>query len=88
MHIVIKGSPDSRMDPSLYHYKPRPIPLNIKPQAKRAISELELQGVIRRMKANEQSKFCAPAGFVLKKSGKLKFVIVSSHDVNITPSRK
>ena len=75
MHIAIKGSPDSRMDLSLYRYKPRTIPLNIKPQAKRAVSELELQGVIRRMKANEQSKFCAPVGFVPKKSGKLRFVI-------------
>ena len=27
------------------------------------------------MKANEQSKFCAPAGFVPKKSGKLRFII-------------
>ena len=75
MHIVIKDSPDSRMDLSLYCYKPRPTPLNIKPQAKRTISELESQGVIRHMKANEQSKFCAPAGFVPKKSGKLRFVI-------------
>ena len=75
MHIAIKGSSDSRMDPSLYRYKPQPTPLNIKPQAKRTISELESQGVIRRMKANEQSKFCAPAGFVHKKSGKLRFVI-------------
>ena len=31
MHIAIKGSPDSRMDLSLYHYKLRPISLNIKP---------------------------------------------------------
>ena len=27
------------------------------------------------MKPNEQSKFCTPAGFVPKKSGKLRFVI-------------
>ena len=27
------------------------------------------------MKANEQSEFCAPSGFVPKKSGKLRFVI-------------
>ena len=39
------------------------------------LSQLELQGVIRRMKANEQSEFCAPSGFVPKKSGKLRFVI-------------
>ena len=75
MHTAVKASPDSRMDLSLYRYMPQPNPLNIKPQAKRTISELELQGVIRRMKANEQSKFCAPAGFVPKKSGKLRFVI-------------
>ena len=29
MHIAIKGSPDSRIDPSLYRYKPGPTPLNI-----------------------------------------------------------
>ena len=46
MHIAIKGSPDSRMDPSLYHYKPQLTPLNNKPQAKRTISELESQGVL------------------------------------------
>ena len=39
------------------------------------ISQLESQGVIRRMEANEQSEFCAPSGFVPKKSGKLRFVI-------------
>ena len=39
------------------------------------LSQLESQGVIRRMKANEQSEFCAPTGFVPKKSGKLRFVI-------------
>ena len=39
------------------------------------MGDLESQGVIRRMKLNEHSKFCAPAGFVPKKSGKLWFVI-------------
>ena len=39
------------------------------------MSQLELQGVIRRMKANEQSEFCAPSGFEPKKSAKLRFVI-------------
>ena len=39
------------------------------------LSQLESQGVIRWMKANEQSEFCAPSGFVPKKSGKLRFVI-------------
>ena len=75
MSIAIKGSPDSRMDPSLHLYKPWSIPLNVKPQAKRAVSDLELQGVIRCMKPNEQSKFCTPAGFMPNKSGKLSFVI-------------
>ena len=39
------------------------------------MTDLESQGVIRRMEANEQSDFCAPTGFVPKKSGKLRFVI-------------
>ena len=39
------------------------------------ISQLESQGVLRKMKANEQSEFCAPSGFVPKKNGKLRFVI-------------
>ena len=39
------------------------------------INQLESQGVIRKMRANEQSEFCAPSGFVPKKSGKLRFVI-------------
>ena len=75
MRISIKNSPDKSCDPALYRFKPQPIPLNIKPQARGMLSQLELQGVIRRMKANEQSKFCAPSGFVPKKSGKLRFVI-------------
>ena len=75
MHISIKNSPDRSRNPALYHFKPRPIPLNIKPQARGMISQLESQGVIRRMEANEQLEFCAPSGFVPKKSGKLRFVI-------------
>ena len=39
------------------------------------MSQLESQGVIRRMEANEQSEFSAPLGFVLKKNGKVRFVI-------------
>ena len=39
------------------------------------MGDLESQGVIRRMKLNEHTKFCAPSGFVPKKSGKLCFVI-------------
>ena len=75
MRISKKKSPDKSRDPVLYCFKPRPIPLNIKPQARGMISKLESQGVIRKMKANEQSEFCAPSGFVPKKSGKLRFVI-------------
>merc|ERR1712082_105904 len=63
------------MGPALYRFKPRPIPLHIKPQARDLIGKLESQGVIRRMELNEQSEFCAPAGFVPKKRGKLWFVI-------------
>ena len=75
MRISIKNFSDKSCDPALYRFKPQPIPLNIKPQAKGMISQLESQGVIRWMKANEQSEFCAPTGFVPKKSGKLRFVI-------------
>ena len=39
------------------------------------LSQLESQGVIRRMKGNEQSEFFAPSGIVPKKSGKVRFVI-------------
>ena len=75
MHISLKNSPDRSCDPALYRFKPQPIPLHIKPQARGLISQLESQGVIRKMEANEQSEFCAPSGFVPKKSGKLWFVI-------------
>ena len=75
MTISIKNSLDKANDPSLHRFKPCAIPLNIKPQARDMISQMELQGVIRRMKPNEQPKFCAPAGFMPKKSGKLRFVI-------------
>ena len=72
MHIAIKGSPDSRMDPvtnpdrflSISNLRHRGLYLS-----------WSQKGVIRHMKANEQSKFCAPVGFVPKKSGKLRFVI-------------
>ena len=75
MRISLKNSPDRSRDPALYRFKPQPIPLHIKPQARDLIGKLELQGVIRKMEANEQSEFCAPSGFVSKKSGKLRFVI-------------
>ena len=75
MKISIKDSPSRSHDPALYRFKPRPIRLNIKPQARGMMSQLESQGVIRRMEANEQFEFCAPSGFVPKKNGKLRFVI-------------
>ena len=75
MHILLKNSPDRSRDPALYRFKPQPIPLNIKPQARGMISQLESQGVIRKIKANEKSEFCASSGFVPRKSGKLRFVI-------------
>merc|ERR1712237_68328 len=59
MKISIKDSPSRSRDPALYHFKPRPIPANIKPQARGMMKEMELQGIIRRMDANEQSEFCA-----------------------------
>merc|ERR1712237_232006 len=75
MKISIKDSPSRSRDPALYRFKPRPIPANIKPQAKGMMTQLESQGIIRRMAANEQSEFCAPSGFVPKKNGKLRFII-------------
>ena len=75
MKISIKDSPNRSRDPALYRFKPRPIPANIKPQARGMMTQLESQGVIRRMEANEHSEFCAPSGFVPKKNGKLRFVI-------------
>ena len=75
MEINLKNDPNSDNDPSLYRFKPRVIPAQLKSQSKDLVSNLKSQGVIRRMKPNEHSKFCAPAGFVPKKSGKLRFVI-------------
>ena len=75
MEISLKNNPNSDSDPSLYRFKPRSVPAQLKSQSKDLVGNLESQGVIRRMKPNEHSKFCAPAGFVPKKSGKLRFVI-------------
>merc|ERR1712101_1448 len=57
MKISIKDSPHRSRDPALYRFKPRPIPTNIKPQARGMMTDLESQGVIRRKEANEQSDF-------------------------------
>merc|ERR1711867_291892 len=93
MTISIKKFPEKSRDLALYRFKPPPILLNIKPQARGMMSQLELQGVIRQMKPNEQSEFCAPAGFVPKKSGTLRFVIdftalikYVEHPVHLFPS--
>merc|ERR1712240_60971 len=75
MKIKLKQSLLSKLDPSLYRFKPRTIPMHIKEQAQQLLNDLEKQGIIRRMGPNETSKVCAPAGFVPKKSKKLRFVI-------------
>ena len=75
MQISLKQSPHKASDPSLNRFKPHSIPMHIKSQARDLIGGLESQGIIRRMKVNEQSQYCAPSGFVPKKSGKLMLVI-------------
>ena len=75
MKIKLKQSLSSKLDPSLYRFKPRTIPLHIKEQAQQLLDDLEKQGIIRRLGPNETSEVCAPAGFVPKKSKKLRFVI-------------
>ena len=59
----------------LYVHKPRPIPANIRKKARTLIDKLLKQGIIRRVGADESSKYCAPSQFVPKKSGKLRFVV-------------
>ena len=49
--------------------------MHIKSLAREFLAELESQGIIINMGVNEQSQFHAPAGFVPKRSGKLRFVI-------------
>ena len=63
----VKQALPSRLDPSLYYFKPRAIPLHIKVQAKQLLDDLEKQGIIRRLEPNETSDVCAQAGFVPKK---------------------
>ena len=75
MKIKLKQSLSNKLDPSLYRFKPRAIPMHIKEQAEQLLDDLEKQGIIRRMGPNEASEVCAPAGFVPKKSKKLRFVI-------------
>ena len=75
MKIKLKQALSSKLDPSLYKFKPRTIPKHIKDQAKQLLDDLVEQGIIRRLGPNEKSDVCALAGFVPKKSKKLRFVI-------------
>ena len=75
MKIKLKQSLSSKLDPSLYRFKPRTISLHIKEQAQQLLDDLEKQGIIRRLGPNKTSEVCASAGFVPKKSKKLRFVI-------------
>ena len=49
--------------------------MHIKTQAQQLLDDLVEQGIIRRMGPNETSDVCSPAGFVPKKSRKLRFVV-------------
>ena len=73
MKILVKSAKTN--DPSVYKYKPRTIPVHIRKRAKELLMGLEKQGIIRKLGVNEPSQFCAQAGFVPKKSNKLRFVI-------------
>ena len=73
MKILVKSAKTN--DPSVYKYKPRTIPVHIRKRAKDLLMGLEKQGIIRKLGVNEPSQFCAQAGFVPKKSNKLRFVI-------------
>merc|ERR1711867_424961 len=56
-------------------FKPRSIPMHIKAQAQQLLEDLVKQGIIRRMGPNKMSDVCSPAGFVPKKSKKMRFVV-------------
>ena len=73
MRILLQGLKSN--DPRLYQYKPRQIPLHIRERAKALLDGLESQGIIRKVQPNKGSQFCAQAGFVPKKGGKLRFVV-------------
>ena len=75
MQICLKKASSSKLDPSLYRFKPRAIPLHIKTQAKQLLDDLVKQRIIRRLEPNKTSDVCAQAAFVPKKSKKLRFVI-------------
>ena len=71
MKIKLKQALSSKLDPSLYRFKPRTIPMHIKAQAKQLLDDFEEQGIIRRLGPNETSVVCAMAGFFPKKLKKL-----------------
>ena len=75
MKIKLRQALSNKLDPSLYKFKPRSIPMHIKAQAQQLLDDLVKQGIIRRMGPNETSDVCSPAGFVPKKSKKLRFVV-------------
>ena len=75
MKIRLKQALSSRLDPSLYHFKPCAIPMHIKAEAKQLLDDLVAQGIIHKLEPNETSEVCAQAGFVPNKSKKLRFVI-------------
>ena len=75
MRIKLKQALSSKLDPSLYRFKPRAILVHIKAEAKQLLDDLIAQGIIHRLEPIETSEVCAQAGFVPKKSKKLRFEI-------------
>ena len=67
LKIKFKKALSSKLDPSLYKFRPRTIPMHIKAHAQQLLDNLVEQGIIRRMGPNETSEVCSPAGFVPKK---------------------
>ena len=75
LRIKLRQALSSKLDPSLYRFRLRSIPMHIKAQAQQLLDDLVKQGIIRRMGPNETSEVCSPAGFVPKKSKKLRFAV-------------
>ena len=53
-----------KSDKGLYCYKPRPVPIGMRQQAKKLIETFEETGIIQRV--IEPTQTCAPAAFVKK----------------------
>ena len=66
MKIKLKQALSSKLDPSLFWFKPRSIPMHIKAQAKQLLDDWVEQGIIRRLEPNETSDVCAQAALSLK----------------------